>query len=61
MQKQGTIERVVPNRVCILGIFRPKQGKVSNLQRFTYTQILIDYPSPPPGTTWIKTFATCNI
>ena len=27
MQKQGTIERVVPNRVCILGIFRPKQSQ----------------------------------
>ena len=26
--KQGTkIERVVLNRVCILGIFRPKQGQ----------------------------------
>ena len=40
-----TIEGVVLNRVCILGIFCPKQG-----QRLTYTQILVEYsPSPPRG------------
>ena len=39
------IEGVVLNRVCILGIFCPKQG-----QRLTYTQILVEYsPSPPRG------------
>ena len=44
--KQCTkIEGVVLNRVCILGIFCPKQG-----QRLTYTQILVEYsPSPRRG------------
>ena len=52
--KQGNkTELVVLNRVCILGFFCPKQVRVSNPQRLTYTQIWVEYP--PGEGMWIGT------
>ena len=47
--KQGTkIERVVLNRVCILGIFRPKQGQgFKPSAAHLYPKIGRVPPSPP--------------
>ena len=49
MQKQGTIERVVPNRVCILGIFRPKQGQGFKPSAVHLYPNISRLPPPPPG------------
>ena len=48
--KQGTkIERVVLNRVCILGIFRPKQGQ--GFKPAAAHLLPKDWSSTPPPTT----------
>ena len=38
-------------RVFILGFFVPDSFRVSNPQRLTYTQILVEYSLPPPPPT----------
>ena len=50
--KQGTkIEGVVLNRVCILGIVRPKRGqgfKLSAAHRYININLVSAPPPPPP-------------
>ena len=44
--------------ICNLGFFVMNRVRVSNAQRFTYTQILVEYPLPRG---WGKSYCCCIV